>query len=109
VHPNNQLQAESEVAHCASFLAMFHPLHSIKNEEQYKKLEYTRYIKIQVESMHSLREAIPRYCESTPSVMSKKNWNTKKDKGKSMMHALYILQLAKRCMKQHQTVKKSGP
>jgi len=37
-HPNNQLCAESEVAHYASFLAMLHPLHSVTNKEQYKKL-----------------------------------------------------------------------
>jgi len=29
VHPSNQLRAKSEVAHCASFLAMLHLLHSI--------------------------------------------------------------------------------
>jgi len=30
------------------------------------------------------------------SIVSEKNWNTKEDKGKSMMHALYALWLAKR-------------
>jgi len=40
-HPNNQLRAESEVALCALFLAMLCPLHSVTNEEQYKKLEYS--------------------------------------------------------------------
>ena len=45
--------------------------------------------------MHCLREAISCYCELKPSVVSEKNWNTKEDKGKSMMHAMYILWLAK--------------
>ena len=36
-HPNNQLQADGEVAHCALFLAMLHQLHSITNEQQYKE------------------------------------------------------------------------
>jgi len=35
--------------------------------------------------MHSLRKAVLCYCKSTPCVVSKKNWNTKEDKGKSMM------------------------
>jgi len=47
-------------------------------------------------NMHCLREAISHYLKSTPSVVSKKDWNTKEDKSKSMMHALYVLQLAKR-------------
>ena len=39
--------------------------------------------------MHCLREAIPHYHKSTPTIVSKKSWNIKEDKGKSMMHALY--------------------
>ena len=46
--------------------------------------------------MHCLREAILCYHKSTPGVVSKKNWNTKDNKGKSMMHALYVLWLEKR-------------
>ena len=45
---------------------------------------------------HSHREATSRYCKSTSCVVSEKNWNTKDDKGKSMVRALYVLQLAKR-------------
>ena len=56
----------------------------VKNETQYKKLIQ----KIQAERKHCLRKAILRYHESTPSVVSEKKWNTKEDKGKSMMHAL---------------------
>ena len=41
MHPNNQLQAESE----ALFQAMLHPLHSFTNEEQHKKLDYSWYRK----------------------------------------------------------------
>ena len=52
--------------------------------------------KVQSERMHCLREAILCYRKSTPCVVSEKNWNTKEDKGKSLMHALYILWLAKR-------------
>ena len=30
------------------------------------------------------------YGKSTPSIVSEKKWDTKKDKGKSMMHILYV-------------------
>ena len=46
--------------------------------------------------MHSLKEAIPRYHKLTPSVVITNNWNTNEDKGKFMMHVLYIVQLVKR-------------
>ena len=48
-----------------------------------------------LESMNSLREAILVYYKLTPCIVSKNHWNTKVDNGKSMMHALYILWLAK--------------
>ena len=32
----------------------------------------------------------------TPLAVSKKKWDTKEDKGKSLMRALYLLQYAKR-------------
>ena len=37
-----------------------------------------------------------RYHESTPWAVSKKKWDTKEDKGKSMMRALYVLRYAKK-------------
>ena len=36
------------------------------------------------------------YRKLKPCIVSEKNWNTKEDKGKSMIRALYVLQLAKR-------------
>ena len=43
------------------------------------------------------REAMHRhYRELTPWAVSKKKWDTKEDKGKSMMRALYVLRYAKR-------------
>jgi len=56
-------------------------------EEQYKKLKYRKY---------GGNHALPEGSHITPSVISEKNWNKKEDKGKSMMHALYVLRLAKR-------------
>ena len=40
--------------------------------------------------MHYQKEAILRYYKLTPSVVSEKNWNTKEDKGKSMMMIIII-------------------
>ena len=42
-------------------------------------------------SQHNHREAASRYHELTPCVVSEKNWNTKEDNDKPMMHVLYIL------------------
>jgi len=65
--------------------------------------------------MHSLREAVLHYYKSTPCVVSKTHTQKKQQqqqqqledkgalrrtKGKSMMHALYVLQLAKRHVSQ---------
>ena len=36
------------------------------------------------------------YCESTPWAVSKKEWDTKEDKGKSMMLPVYVLRYAER-------------
>ena len=50
-------------------------------------------------SQHNRREAISQYHELTLCVVSEKNWDTKEDKGKSMMcvlYVLYVLRLAKR-------------
>ena len=47
---------------------------------------------------NSHREATSSYCKLTPCIVSEKNWNTKEDKGKPMMRALYVLRLAKRHM-----------
>ena len=44
---------------------------------------------------HIHKEATSCYHESTPCVVSEKDWNTKENKDKSMMHVLYVLQLAK--------------
>ena len=44
---------------------------------------------------YKCREAImQRYCKSTPCTVRKDKWDTKEDTGKSMKHALYVLQYA---------------
>ena len=46
--------------------------------------------------LQRLRSHASHYCELTPWAVGKKKWETNKDKGKSKMHALYVLQYAKR-------------
>ena len=89
---------------------MLCPLHSNKNKEQYtKSISAINPVAIEnnPNSQHSHREATTCYRELTPCVVNKQN--TKKDKDKSMMCVLYVLQLAKGHIsgKRHQTVKKS--
>ena len=52
--------------------------------------------KIRVISVYKHGNHTSRYHESTPWTVSKKKWDTKVDKGKSMMHTLYVLWYAKR-------------
>ena len=101
MHPNNQL-LKSEVAnmlHFQLYSARYTVLQT-KNSEKVSLQSIYLLRKIWVFSIiaiqYSHREAIPHYCELTPCVVSEKNWDTKEDKNKSMMHALYTLQLAKR-------------
>ena len=46
--------------------------------------------------------------KSTPFTVSKDEWDTKKDTGKSMKNVLYVLRYAKRHLS-GRTVKKSNP
>ena len=95
--PYNQLLKSAVHGHYSSFSAMFHLLHSDTNEERYKKCLCNHYGKHGLNSHHnSHREAIPCYHELTPCIVSEQNWDTKEDKGKSVMHLLYVLQLEKK-------------
>ena len=50
----------------------------IKNEEQYKRNLNTLDTENMGRKLHCLREAISLCHESTPNIVSKKNWNTGK-------------------------------
>ena len=98
---NNQLRNEKGGCHHALFSAILRPLHSITNEEQYKKhlcnqFSYYKNMGNKYNSQHRHMEAASHYHELTPCIVSEKNWNTKQDKGKFMICVLYVLQLAKR-------------
>ena len=61
-----------------------------------------------IASQHSHREAILYYHKLTPSIVNEKNWNTKEDKSKTMMHVLYVLRLAKRHVSEQSNIDKKN-
>ena len=66
---------------------MFNPLHSITNQELFKKHKVaTRMISVKKGSYHMLPGA-----KLTLFAVSKDEWDTKEDTGKSMKNALYVL------------------
>ena len=75
---------------------MLHLLHCITNEEKYKKLLCNE--------SKSLPKAWKASGKHTCVILSQidtlhcqwKNWNTREDNGKSMIHVLYVMQLVKR-------------
>ena len=80
-------------------LAMFNPLHSITNQELFEKLcLHTIKITTMKNTDDFRYEGKPSRAtaKSTLSTVSKDEWDTKEDTGKSMKNALYVLQYAKR-------------
>ena len=75
---------------------IFGPLHSVTNEATSAinpvTTENMDDSHLQMET-HALR-----YCESTLWTVSKKKWDTKEGKGKSMMHALCTVLCQKACL-----------
>ena len=75
----------------------FNPLHSIANQELFKKhlcnqsSHYENYRQFSLQ-----REATCATAKLTPFTVSEDEWDTKEDTGKSMKNALYILQYSKR-------------
>ena len=80
--------------HYASLSAMFNPLHSNTNQglfEKYLCNQSNHYEKYGYERKPSCATA-----KSTLFTVSKDEWDTKEDTGKSMKNALYVLRYAKR-------------
>jgi len=84
--------------HCPSLSAMFYSLHSSTNQELFKKhlcskcSHYEKYGRFLV-TQRKLSCATTRL---TLFTVSKDEWNTKEDTGKSMKNALHILWYTKR-------------
>ena len=80
---------------------MFSPLHSVTNEEHYEKCcnhfsQYRKYGRFPLKCREATTCMLASYCESIRCAVSKKKWDTKEDKSKSMVCTLYIRQCAKR-------------
>ena len=86
---------------------MFNPLHNSKNQELfdkhlcYKNSHYEKY------GRFPLREGKPSraIAKLTLFAVSKDEWDTKEDTGKSMKSALYVLRYAKRHLSGRSDVK----
>ena len=81
---------------------------SIKNASAVNPatMENTDDLRLQMYGSHALC-----YCKLIPWAVGKKKWDTMKDKGKSMLHALYVLWYAKRDVSGQNDIKlkKSSP
>ena len=80
---------------------MFNPLHSSTNQELFEKHlcnQNTDGRKIRKDTDDFCYEGKPSRAtaKSTPFAVSRDEWDTKEDIGKSMKNALYILRYAKR-------------
>ncbi len=73
---------------------MFNPLHSSTNQESTSAIE----IATMKNTDHFRFEGKPSraHAKSTPFPVSKDEWDTKEDTGKSMKNALHVLRYAKR-------------
>ena len=101
VRPSYQLSFEKCGIYYTLLLAMFNPLHNIKNQELFENTSAIKVVTMKniddfcYEGKPSLATA-----KSTPFALCQDEWDTKgdtkEDTGKSMKNALYVLQYAKR-------------
>ena len=77
---------------------MFNPLHSITNEELFKKHLCNQRVATMKNTDDFYYKGKPSHAttKSTLFAVRKDEWDTKEDTGKSMKNALYVLQYAKR-------------
>ena len=111
--PSYYQLSEKWSIHYASLSAMFNPLHSSTNQELFEK--HLCYQNSHYENTDDFRYEGKPSCaiaKSTLFAVSKDEWDTKEDTGKSMKNALYVLWYAKRHLsgpKRRRTVKKIKP
>ena len=76
---------------------MFNPLHSNTNQEMLeKRLAIRLATKKNTDDFHFEWKPSHAHAKSTPFLVSKDEWDTKENTGKSMENALYVLWYAKR-------------
>ena len=76
---------------------MFNPLHSSMNQELFEKhlCNHNNHYE-NTNDFHFEGKLLHATAKSTSFTVSKDEWDTKEDTGKSMKNALYVLQYAKR-------------
>ena len=84
-------------SHYASLSAMFNPLHSSTNQELFEKHLCNQNSHYEKCGLFPLKGK-PSHSTTKPTLfaVSKDEWDTKEDTGKSMKNALYVLRYAKR-------------
>jgi len=86
-HPNNQLCTENSGGYCASFVAVLHLLHCITDDNSVRNFSA-----LNPEKKDNKTSGKPHHAIANrrwwPCVVSKKNWNTKKEKGSTMIPAV---------------------
>jgi len=84
--------------HCPSLSAVFDSLHSSTNQEMFEKHLCNKSSHYEKYGWFLVMQRKPSHAtiELTLFTVSKDEWNTKEDNGKSLKNALYVLQYAKR-------------
>ena len=98
-----QLLSEKLSIHCASLLAILNPLHSHMNQELFEKhlCILSSHYKM-ISSMKGSHHVLP---PNRHIAVSKYEWDTKEDTGKSMKNALDVLWYSKRHLSGQSNVK----
>ena len=92
--------------HYALLSAMFTPLHSSTNQELFKKHLYNQNSHYEkTDDFRYERKPSRATTKSTLFAVSKEEWDTKEDTGKSMKNALCVLRYAKRHLSDRSNVK----
>ena len=85
---------------------MFNPLHSSMNQELFEKHFCNQVVTIKnTDNFHYEGKPSRATAKLTLFTVSKDEWDTKEDTGKSMKNALYVLQYAKRHLSGRSNIK----
>ena len=89
---------------------MFNPLHNILIQELFEKHLCNQNRHYEKDGRFLLqRKPSNATAKSTLFAVSKDEWDTKEDTGKSMKNALYVLRFAKRHLSGQSDIEKSSP
>ena len=94
--PRAPVISEKLRIHYASLSAMFSPLHRSTIQELFKKHLCNQNSHYEKYGFHYKGKSSRAHCQIDNFAVSKDDWDTKEDTGKSMKNALYVLWYAKR-------------